>query len=84
MTKYPIEKRMKDLTRPSGVLGTYTCYYYVRVENPYYVEGNYSGKRLFDSWNLTVILINHITTVQTNQLEDTDKIIVENNNKNNR
>ena len=39
MTKYPIEKRMKDLTRPSGVLGTYTCYYYVRVENPYYVEG---------------------------------------------
>jgi hypothetical protein len=39
MTKYPIEKRMKDLTRPSGVLGIYTCYYYVRVENPYYVEG---------------------------------------------
>ena len=38
MTKYPIEKRMKDLTRPSGVLGIYTCYYYVRVENPYYVE----------------------------------------------
>ena len=38
-TKYPVEKRMKDLTRPSGVLGVFTCYYYVRVENPHYVEG---------------------------------------------
>jgi hypothetical protein len=37
-TRYPIEKRMKDLTRPSSVLGRFSCYYYVKVKNPYYVE----------------------------------------------
>ena len=38
MTKYPIEKRMKDLTRHSGTLGRFVCYYHVKVINPFYVE----------------------------------------------
>lgn len=38
MTYDSIESRMKSLTRHSGVLGIFTCYYYVQVENPLYVE----------------------------------------------
>ena len=37
-TEDTIENRMKGLTRHSGVLGVYTCYYCVKVENPLYVE----------------------------------------------
>lgn len=38
MTEDTIENRMKSLTRHSGVLGQFTCYYSVKVENPKYVE----------------------------------------------
>jgi hypothetical protein len=37
-TNDSIENRMKSLTRHSGVLGVFTCYYYVKVENTLYVE----------------------------------------------
>ena len=37
-TEDTIENRMKGLTRHSGVLGSFTCYYCVKVENPLYVE----------------------------------------------
>lgn len=38
MTYDNVETRMKSLTRHSGVLGQFTCYYYVKVENPMVVE----------------------------------------------
>jgi len=53
-----IENRMKSLTRHSGVLGQFSCYYSVKVENPKYVEDllhalfdeyRYQGNREFFS-----------------------------------
>ncbi len=57
-TEDTIENRMKSLTRHSGVLGQFTCYYAVKVENPKYVEDllhalfdeyRYQGNREFFS-----------------------------------
>ena len=53
-----IENRMKSLTRHSGVLGQFSCYYSVKVENTKYVEDllhalfdeyRYQGNREFFS-----------------------------------
>jgi hypothetical protein len=88
-TEDTIENRMKSLTRHSGVLGVFTCYYYVKVDNPKYVESllhalfaeyRYQGNREFfcitpEKAKLAFMLIESFNLPEIEVEDDDDEII---------